>query len=132
MPERDRQKHPCLMTRWPLATLPRKLRKIPAATAGFHEEIDMFGIGMPELIIILGIALVVIGPQKLPELARSIGKGFAELKRATEDLQQNIQAGAKAHEEKEQQERPKSAADGESAHQVDAGVAEDGKERSTA
>ena len=83
----------------------------------------MFGIGMPELIIILGIALVVIGPQKLPELARSIGKGFGELKRATEDLQQNIQAEAKALDEKELQEKAKHAAVVESAPQTDAGAA---------
>ncbi len=83
----------------------------------------MFGVGMPELFIILGIALVVIGPQKLPELARSIGKGFGELKRATEDLQQNIQAEAKAHEEKGLQESAKQGAAVESAPQSDAGAA---------
>ena len=80
----------------------------------------MFGIGMPELIIILGIALVVIGPQKLPELARSLGKGFAELKRATEDLQANIQAEAKAHEAKDREEKHTLAALGESTHHVNA------------
>jgi sec-independent protein translocase protein TatA len=50
----------------------------------------MFGIGMPELMIIMALALVVIGPQKLPELARSIGKGLAELRRATDDLQRDM------------------------------------------
>ena len=46
----------------------------------------MFGIGMPELLLILGLALIVLGPKKLPELAKTLGKGLAEFRRATDDL----------------------------------------------
>jgi sec-independent protein translocase protein TatB len=46
----------------------------------------MFGIGMPELILILGLALIVLGPKKLPELAKTLGKGLAEFRRAADEL----------------------------------------------
>jgi len=46
----------------------------------------MFGIGMPELLLILGLALIVLGPKKLPELAKALGKGLSEFRRATDEL----------------------------------------------
>ena len=65
----------------------------------------MFGIGMPELIIIFVIALIVIGPHKLPELARSLGKGLAEFKKASEDFQRNMQEESRKEEEKKSEEQ---------------------------
>lgn len=50
----------------------------------------MFGIGMPELLLILAVALIVIGPKKLPDLARSLGRGMAEFKKATREFKQNL------------------------------------------
>ena len=51
----------------------------------------MFGsIGMPELIIILVLALIIFGPRKLPELGRSLGKGLAEFKKASNELQRTL------------------------------------------
>ncbi len=50
----------------------------------------MFGIGMPELLLILGLALIVLGPKKLPELAKALGKGMAEFRRATDELKQEF------------------------------------------
>ena len=51
----------------------------------------MFGIGMPELLLILAVALIVLGPKKLPEIAKSLGKAMGEFKRATNDLKQTIE-----------------------------------------
>ena len=50
----------------------------------------MFGIGMPEMLMILAIALIVIGPKKLPDLARSIGRALGEFRRATSDIKESL------------------------------------------
>ncbi|CCH50439.1 Sec-independent protein translocase protein TatB [Pseudodesulfovibrio piezophilus] len=50
----------------------------------------MFGVGGPELLIICVVALIVIGPKKLPELLRSLGKGVAEFKRVGNDVKSTL------------------------------------------
>jgi sec-independent protein translocase protein TatB len=51
----------------------------------------MFGIGMPEFLLIMAIALIVIGPKKLPDLAKALGKALGEFKKATSDLKDSLE-----------------------------------------
>lgn len=51
----------------------------------------MFNLGFEELLLILAIALVVVGPSKLPDLARALGRGYAEFRRAMDDLKDTIE-----------------------------------------
>jgi len=50
----------------------------------------MFGLGFQELIVIFIVALLVIGPRKLPDLAKALGKAFREFKQATDDIKDNF------------------------------------------
>ena len=51
----------------------------------------MFGIGLPELLLIMGLGLIILGPDKLPELAKQLAKGMIELKRTANALKNSIQ-----------------------------------------
>lgn len=55
----------------------------------------MFGLGIPELIVIFVIALVVFGPKKLPDLGKSIGRAMAEFKKASEEFQESVRSEMK-------------------------------------
>jgi len=52
----------------------------------------MFGIGSTELLVILVVALIVIGPSKLPDIMRTIGKGMAEFRRVSTDVKSTLDA----------------------------------------
>ena len=61
----------------------------------------MFGsIGMPELIIILTIALIIFGPRKLPELGRSLGTSLGEFKRASNELRNTLDEEIRIEEQR--------------------------------
>ena len=68
----------------------------------------MFGsIGMPELIIIMVIALIIFGPRKLPELGRSLGRSLQEFKRASNELKSTLDEEIRIEDERStQRQRP--------------------------
>jgi sec-independent protein translocase protein TatA len=70
----------------------------------------MFGIGLPELVVILAVALIVLGPQRLPEVARMLGRAYGQLRRASEEFQQTIRQDLAAIERQEDVNRNKAIA----------------------
>ena len=59
----------------------------------------MFGLGVPELIFILLLALLIFGPKKLPEIGRTLGKGMSEFRKASNELTRSINAELALDEE---------------------------------
>lgn len=64
----------------------------------------MFGIGFQEMLIILVVVLIFFGPKRLPDLAKSLGKGIAEFKKASEEVRKGIEDAVK---EESAEEAPK-------------------------
>ena len=72
----------------------------------------MFGsIGMPELIIILVIALIIFGPRKLPELGRSLGRSLGEFKRASNELRNTLEEEIRIEEQRDERTAMKAEQD---------------------
>lgn len=69
----------------------------------------MFGIGGQELFVILIIALLVLGPKKLPDLAKALGRAMGEFQRATQDLKREIDISGQMREEEKKTTPPSSA-----------------------
>jgi len=64
-------------------------------------ENTMFGIGMPEMILIMAVALIVLGPKKLPDLAKSLGKALGEFRKASRELKDSINLDGELDDVKE-------------------------------
>jgi len=71
----------------------------------------MFGIGGQELILILLVALIVMGPKKLPDLAKSLGRAIGEFQRATTDLKRDFDQASEMEQKKEPERQDAAKAD---------------------
>jgi sec-independent protein translocase protein TatA len=58
-----------------------------------HKESTMFGLGAPEIVIVLLLALVLFGAQRLPELGKGLGQGIREFKKSTRELREDLDLG---------------------------------------
>lgn len=72
----------------------------------------MFGIGMPELIVIFIVALLVFGPKKLPDLGKALGRGLREFKRASEELKEGLTTDFSLEDEEKPPTQTRSPAEG--------------------
>ncbi len=60
----------------------------------------MFGIGLSEFILVLIVALIALGPEKLPGMAKALGKAFSEFRKAGEEVKKSFAEAASSAEEK--------------------------------
>lgn len=96
----------------------------------------MFGLGMPEIMLILAIALIVIGPKKLPDLAKSLGRAMNEFKKATSEfketmnLEYDVKSVKKTFDDVEAEIRKTSKSDAEDGKKLSAKTGSDLKKKS--
>ena len=93
------------------AAAPLELARTPCAPAAARRNADaiqmgLFGLGTPELMVIAGVALVILGPDKVKDLAKEVGKASAELKQVPEEFAKGMEAGADAGNAKMAAEAP--------------------------
>jgi len=69
----------------------------------------MFGVGLPELVVILVIALVVLGPKRLPEVARTLGKAMGEFRRQSAEILEEFQHEVSLEPPERSRRRPATA-----------------------
>lgn len=78
------------------------------SSASCRQKCHMFGnIGLPELLVILAIALLIFGPKKLPEVGRSIGRAIREFRRTSDEIKEKIEEEIRAEDFKEIKEELK-------------------------
>ncbi len=66
----------------------------------------MLDLGLSELLVIMAVALIVLGPKKLPEIARNLGRGLAEFRRASDELRRSILVEGNIHNQQNLSEMP--------------------------
>jgi Tat protein translocase TatB subunit len=71
---------------------------------------SMFGIGMPELVVIFVVALVVLGPKRLPEVARTLGKAVSEFRRQSSEIVDEFQTQMRLEDDAARRAATKAAA----------------------
>ncbi len=86
----------------------------------FYDSLcTMFGIGLPELIVIMVVALLVVGPSKLPDLARSLGKTFQEFRRMADEVKESFEEEATDTKLSSEQHRENTNETGQTSGEID-------------
>jgi sec-independent protein translocase protein TatA len=82
-----------------VGSIPMHFRVVPGCIESLKRRTRMFGIGMPELVVILVIVLIIFGAGKLPQIGEGIGKGIRNFRKATTKDQEEIDVTPKKTEE---------------------------------